>query len=207
MKTTRTWFMVTVIAIVALFASAGSLAAQSAAREIVFANGIGSDISQLTISPSSVQYPKDRNAFSISVQIADKSSVSVEIPKDFYRYESFDIDVISGGKNYFAKKGVKLDFSKGTPLLELNESGKTSTFPIISAAAGGATGIVLLTTTRAGKIIFYDLIWDAAYRFGPIKFGKARLLLGIPVIATIGGLLIGEAVAVRCMDIQLAYLQ
>ncbi|MCL2196886.1 MAG: hypothetical protein FWB77_04660 [Treponema sp.] len=203
MKTSETRFMVTAIAIVALLVSAESLGAQ----EIVFANGIGEDISQLTISPAKAQYPNDKNAFSVSVQINDKSDVSVKLPESFSRYDAFDIDVISNGKNYIAKRGVKLDFSKGTPLLELSESGHASTFPIIGALTGGVASIALLTTTRAGMRIFFDLTRDAWTWGQKPRFGKSRLLLGIPMILLALGHEAGKAIAVRCMDIQVAYLQ
>jgi len=201
MKTHR--FMMTAIAV---FCFMGNMV-PAAAQEIVFGNGIGTDITQLTIRPSKAQYPKDRNAFSIAVQFNNQSDASIELPEHFRKYETFDIDVSTQTTNYFAKKGVPLDFNKGTPLLELSEAGKESTFPIISALAGGVGSVLFLTSTRAGKIMFFDLTRDAWDWFRKPKFGKARLLLLIPPAIMAGSYIAGNAIAAKYLDIQVAYIQ
>jgi len=174
--------------------------AQETRPEIIIANGLGAEITELILSPAKDQYAKNRNRYAHALQENDKAVFSVEIPDHLLRYESFDIEVTAGGKRFVTRHGVKLDREKGIPLLELSETGKDSTIALI-AGLGAATGtIVFLTATPAGRQILATTVMSL-YRWKGIA-----TILSYPTLGGAAGYLAGRAFTPKGLYVQLAYI-
>jgi len=218
---TRKSVLMTVAAVALLLA--GNLvpaAAQGGKEKLVIGNGTGGEITALFISPAKAKYPKNKECLSIKdLKVKDADIFNVALPAQFKGIDTFDIEVVSGGKHYKTKKGVNINFKSGKlPTLELSRNGKASTRAVIGAAAGGVGGVAAVAVTATalytGTIMIGQALYAAALAEALCVAGSivgGGMLSGIGVVAAIpvalgtGGYLVGRALTSGGLDIQIYY--
>jgi len=216
---TRKSVLTTVLA-VALLVGNVVIASAKEKADIIIGNGTGGKITTLIISPAKAKYPKNENRLAFQgLDIKDTNTFAVVLPAQLKGVDTFDIEIISEGKRYVTKKGVKIDFQKGkTPSLELSRNGKDSTRAIIGAAAGGVGGVTAIAATATaiysgtlmlGQALYAAALAEALGIAGSIVGGG--MLCGIGVVAAIpvalltGGYLIGKALTPGGLDVHVYY--
>ena len=200
MNTKKRGLAMAVAVTLALLGNVVQASAQTAKPEIILSNGLGAEITELSLSPSKDQYAKNRNCYARAIQVNDKVVFSVEIPEHFLGYESFDIEVVSGGKRHATHKGVKLDFNKGMPVLELSKTGKDSTNGFIKALTAAGGSIIFLTATKPGRQLLANIVLNF-YRWKGIA-----VTLMLPTAAGTAGYIIDQSLAPEGLDVQVAYI-
>ena len=185
MKTLMKVLLMKVLLMAAVIATAPVIpaAAQATVAEIIIGNGMGDEILQVVFSPSKEQYARNRNSFGASILVNDKDLVRMELPDHFLNYESFDIEVVSGGKRFVTHNSVKLDFNRGTPVLELSETGKDSTIGFIAGVGTSIATAYVMTHTGAGKRLIIDNLMRVAPNW---RIGRLFNLLFPILTGTIG---------------------
>ena len=200
METHKKRLMATVVVTLVLLGTVVPASAQEVRPEIIFGNGMGAEITELILSPAKDQYTKNRNRYAQALQVNDKAVFGVEIPEHLQRYESFDIEVVAGGKHYVTKHGIRLDRGKGTPVLELSVTGKDSTIGLITALTTTAGTVAFLTGTSAGRQALARIVYSL-YRWKGFV-----ILLSLPTIAGGIGYFVGNGLAPGGLHVQVAYI-
>jgi hypothetical protein len=134
--------------------------------DLIIGNGTGDVITTLILSPAKAKYPsqnENRLAFQ-GLAVNDKATFAVLLPEQLKGVDTFDIEIISGGKHYKTKKGVNINFKSGKlPTLELSRNGKDSTRALIGAAAGGVGGVAAVAATATALYTGTIMIGQALY--------------------------------------------
>jgi hypothetical protein len=192
----------------------------SAKPDFVIGNGTGGVITAIFVSPSKAKYPKDKNRCAIQgLNIADTGTFGVVLPEQMAGIDSFDIELISGGKHFETVKSIRLDRKAGkVPTLELSGKGKDSTRAIIGAGIGGLVGVggVALTTAALytgvimiGQALYAAAIAEALAVAGSIIGGGmvtgVGVIAAVPVAIGVGGYLIGRAFTPEGLEVQVYY--
>ena len=198
METKKTVLM-TVVAAAFVLLGAVSVFAQTTRPEIIIGNGLGAEITELILSPAKNQYAGNRNRYAQVFRVNDQAVFSAEIPDHFLRYESFDIEVVAGGNRYLSRNGVRLDLNRGSPFLELSETGKDSTLPHILALTTTAGTIILLTATSAGRRILITTFFTIP------RWKGIAVNLTYPVLGGAAGYFAGKGLARKGLDVQVVY--
>jgi len=200
MKPGKSVIMTVVAAAFVLLGSVVPVFAQTTRPEIVFGNGMGAEITGLVLSPAKKQYAKNQNRYAQNLQVNDKAIFSVEIPDHFLRYESFDIEVVAGGKHYVTRNSVKIDPNKGKPVLELSVTGKDSSIGLISALSAAAGTVAFLAGTPAGRKILADIVLSL------FRWKGIAVILSLPAVAGTIGYAVGNGLAPGGLNVQVAYI-
>lgn len=173
------------------FMSVGNLAtvaAQDKEVNLFVGNLTKGEITELTISPSSKHFPKNKSCIVFEdLQESDGSVFDVVLP-GYVTDEAdiFDIEITAGGKRFITKNGVKIDFSGGkTPTLYLSTTEEDLIAGLKNAAPNLATAGFLATTKKIAP--------KALLRAGTSALAK----IGIGTIPYIGWIVAGGIVLVE----------
>jgi hypothetical protein len=206
METKKTVLM-TVVAAAFVLLGAVSAFAQTARPEIIIGNGLGAEITGLILKPAKDQYAGNRNSYAQVLQANDQAVFSAEIPDHFLRYESFDIEVVAGGKRYVSRNGVRLDLNRGSPFLELSETGKDSTLPeIISFATATGTIIFLAATPTGRRILARNVLAPLRWPIGRVlDYRGLTKVMSYPLVGGIFGYFVGKGLTPKGLNVQVVY--
>ena len=209
--------LMAVLAIAFVLGSVVPAAAQTAGAKLVIGNGTGGEITAMIISPAKENYPKNENRCAFQgLTVNDKEAFTVVIPENLRGMDTFDIEIVSKGKRYVTQMGVKIDFNRGAPTLELSRKGKESTRGLIGAAVGGAGGVAAVAVTATafytgtiGQAFYAAALAQALGVAGSIigggMFSGIGVVAAIPVALGVGGFLIGRALTPDGLDVQVIY--
>ena len=219
MKTGKSLLM-TVAVIALLLAGNAVHASQRVKGDLIIGNGSGGEITALIISPAKKKYPNNENRLAFKgIAVRDTDTFAVTLPEQLKGIDTFDIEMISNGKRYVTKKGVRIDFQKGKiPMMELSRNGKDSTRAIIGAAAGGVGGVAAIAVTATalytgtimiGQALYVAALAEALCVAGGIVGGGMLSGIGvvaaIPVAIGVGGYMVGRAFTPGGLDVQVYY--
>jgi hypothetical protein len=207
----RKILMTAVAVMLALAVNVVPATAKETQDKLVIGNGTGGEMTALIITPAKARYPGNQNRLAFQgLNVSDGSVFAVTIPEQFKGIDTFDIEIISKGRRYVTKKGIKINLESGRiPTLELSRAGKDSTRALAGAVADGAGGVVAVAATATalytGTIVFryslgaakvlFDYILTLAWGIaggGILSDGGIILgisVLAIPVALGIGGFL------------------
>lgn len=218
---TRKSVLMTVMAVALVLAGNKVFAASHGAKaNLIIGNGTGREITTLLISPAKTKYPKNENRLAFKdLKVKDAGIFAVVLPEQFKGIDTFDIEIVSGGKRYVTKKGIKIDFKRGkTPTLELSRNGKDSTRALIGAAGGGVGGVAAVAATATaiytgtimiGQALYVAALAEALCVAGSIVGGGmlsgVGVVAAIPVALGVGGYLVGRAFTPGGLDVQVYY--
>lgn len=112
---------VTVLAVVlALAGNAAAVTAHAEEANILIGNGTGGKINRLILIPAG-DTPESMNCFGVqNIQVDNGDIFGLVLPGYMKDADTFDIEVVSNGIRYMTHQAVKIDFSKGIPVLELS---------------------------------------------------------------------------------------
>lgn len=124
------------IAALVLALNVVSAAAEESKASLIIANGTGGEITELVILPSREQYPGNRNSYVIDdLKESDGAFFAVTLPDQLSGIESFDIEIVSGGKRYVTRNTVKINCINGkTPALNFDVAGTDKSSFLIRTA-------------------------------------------------------------------------
>jgi len=174
--------------------------------DLIIGNGTGGEITKLTITPARAKYQNQNCLVFKKLAISDTAIFAVALPDQFKGIDSFDIEMISGGKRYKNQKEVNINFKSGKlPTLELSLTGKDSTRALIGAAAGGVGGVVVADATAtalSGTVMETFLTRTFS---GPSIIPDLFGFFTIPVVLGTGCYLIGRALTTGKLDFEIYY--
>jgi hypothetical protein len=198
-------------------------AAAAGKKEVIinFGNGTGGAITALQISPAKAKYPGNGDCMGFQgLNVKDGETFAMVLPEQLKGMDTFDIELISGGKRYVSPaRGVAINLANGKiPTLELSRNGRSSTRANIGAAVGGVGGVGAVATTATalwtgtvmlGQAVGAAAITEALTVAGGIVGGGMLAGVGvvaaIPVALGVGGFFIGRALTPRGLAVQVYY--
>lgn len=169
--------------------------------DFILANGTGSKISKIQITPCNEKYPNNGKEFNLDrLDFEDTGVLSIFLPADMKRFDTFNISVQCGFKKFRTTQSI--DTSKsfwGRPqLLDLSKRGRDSTFVAatgagvggaIAVAGIGATFITGVATNGAAAYVTWALASAGSVVGGGMAAGVA-VVAAIPLAAAavVGGI-------------------
>jgi hypothetical protein len=216
----RKFLMTAVAVMLALAANVVPAAANGTQDKLVIGNGTGKELTALIITPAKAKYPGNQNCLAFQgLEVNDESVFAVTIPEQFKGIDTFDIEIVSGGKRYVTNKAVKINLESGKlPTFELSRTGKKSTRALAGAAAGSVGGVTAVAATAtalySGTIVFgyslgaaalFDILTLAGSIVGGGMLSGIGVVAAIPVALGTSGFLIGRALTPGGLDAQVYY--